>query len=105
MCAHDSRHSVNAAPEKKSGPGKKSDQHDGDVEPERLNVLKLRRQVALEIVLDDEDAQEIRIEPSAANVPGQGCCAKRSNSHRMKQTERVMFPFGYQSPEKYRAAA
>src|SRR5215472_10679483 len=101
MRAHEPGHSVDAAPEKKSGPWKESDQHDRNVKPERLDMLKFRCQEALEVVLDDEDAQEIRIAAGAANVPGQGRCAKRGNRHRMEEAKRVLSPVGQQGPWKH----
>jgi hypothetical protein len=41
------------------------------VKPERLNVLEFGSQEPLEVVLDDEDAKEIRVTPRAEDVPGQ----------------------------------
>jgi len=95
---------VNAAPQKKGGPGKERYQYDRHIKPERLYVLELRSQIPLEIVLDDENPQKIRIAAGAANVPGQGGGTESHHGHRMKEPKRILSPFGQPSPEEHRAA-
>ena len=58
---------------------------DWNVEPEGLNVLEFWREIPLEIVFDDEDAEEVGIAAGAENVPRQGSDTQRRDCGWMKQ--------------------
>ena len=85
---------VNRGPEKECGPREESHQKDGAVEPERLDVLEFGSEVALDIVFDDEYAEEIRIALGAQNVPGKSSETEGRDGSRMKQTQSVAPAFG-----------
>ena len=70
---------------KKHTPRKNRDQNDRKVIPERLEVLEFGSEVALEIVVDDEDTEEIGVAAGAEDVPGQRCCAEREDCDGMKE--------------------
>jgi len=76
-----------------------------NIKPEWLNVLEFRGEVAFEIVLDDEDAEEIGIAARAEDVPGKGGNAERDDASGVKQAEGIAPALGEERPEKYRAAA
>src|SRR5207253_10838260 len=81
-------------PEKDHRPGQERHQYNWQIKPKGLDVLEFGRQVTLEIVLDDEDAQELRIAASAHNVPGQGGSRESGNAQRMQEPNRVVPAFG-----------
>ena len=56
--------------EESKRPGEESEKQNRDVIPERLDVLEFGSKVALEIVLDDEDAEKIGVAAGAEDVPG-----------------------------------
>src|SRR5882724_1379917 len=53
-------------------PGEESEKQNRDVIPEGLDVLEFGSKEALEIVLNNEDAQEVRIAAGTEDVPRQG---------------------------------
>jgi len=63
-------------------------------------VLEFGREVAPEIVLDDEDAEEVGVAAGAEDVPGEGGEAKRRESGGMKEAEGVAPALGDERPEK-----
>ena len=63
-------------------------------------MLEFRGEIALEIVFDDEDAEEIGIAVGAENVPGQGGHAERGDCGGMKKAEGIAPAFREQCPEK-----
>ena len=67
-------------------------------------MLKFGREVAFEIVFDDEDAEEVGITARAEDVPGQGRGAERNDCDGMKQTKRIAPAFRDERPKKYSAA-
>jgi hypothetical protein len=67
-------------------------------------VLEFGSQVALEVVFDDEDAEEIGIASSTQDVPGRSSEAETSDGHRMKATETVPPTLGEGRPEENGAA-
>ena len=91
-------------PEQKRHPREKGDEENWDIKPERLDVLECRSEVALEVVLDDEDAEEVWIAAGAKDVPGQSGEAEGGDGGGMKQPEGVVPTFGERSPEKDGAA-
>ena len=90
--------------EESKRPGEESEKQNRDVIPERLDVLEFGREVALEIVLDDEDAEEVGTAPGAQDVPRQGRRKKRGERDGMKQPEGVAPALGEERPEKDSAA-
>jgi len=70
-----------------------------------LDVLEFGSEEALEVVFDDEDAEEVGVATGAEDVPGQGCCAERGERSWMKEAEGVSPALGKERPEKDRAAA
>src|SRR6266851_5969898 len=80
------------------------DQNDRAVIPKGLDVLEFGGEVALEIVLDDEDAEEIGVAAGAKDVPGKTGEGKRHESGGMKEAEGVAPALGDERPEKNGAA-
>src|SRR5215472_808306 len=97
--------SMDRRPEKDHRPGQERHQYNRQIKPKGLDVLEFGREVTFEIVLDDEDAQEIRIAASAQNVPGQGGSAESGNAHWMQEPKRVVPAFGDPRPEQHRSGA
>src|ERR1700693_1342745 len=85
-------------------PRQESDEKNGNVIPERLDVLEFGSEVALEIVFDDEDAEEIGVAVGAEDVPGQSSQAESSDCGGMEQAECVAPAHGDDGPEKDCAA-
>jgi len=67
-------------------------------------VLEFGGEIALEIVLDDEDAEEIGIAPGTDDVPGKGRKAEAGNGQRVKAAEGVTPAPGECGPQQYAAA-
>jgi len=63
-------------------------------------MLEFGGEVALEIVLDEEDAEEVGVAASAENAPRESCKAKRRESGRMKEAEGVAPALGDERPEE-----
>ena len=63
-------------------------------------MLEFGRQVALEIVLDDEDVEEVWIAPGTKNVPGQRGHAESNDRGGVKQAEGIAPAPGEKGPEK-----
>ena len=63
-------------------------------------MLEFGGEVALEIVLDDEDAEEVGVAAGAQDVPRESGEAKRRESGGMKKTEGVAPALGDERPEK-----
>ncbi len=61
--------SVESGADEKSGPRQESQQNDWAEKPKRLTMLKDGREVTLEVVLDDEDAEEAGVGARAKYVP------------------------------------
>jgi hypothetical protein len=70
-----------------------------------LDVLEFGCEVALEIVLDDEDAKEIRIASRTNDVPGKSGDAECRDRDGMKQAKGVTPALREQRPEEDGAAA
>src|SRR6266704_3625772 len=88
-------------PRKKSkSPWQECCQEDGAVKPDGLDVLEFGGEVALEIVLDDEDAEEVGVPAGANDVPGQGREAERCDCDGVKEAESVAPAFGEERPEE-----
>jgi len=92
------------SPKQQRDPGKKSHQQNWPVVPEGLDVLEFGGEVALEIVLDDEDAEEVGVAAGAEDIPGESGEAKRRESGRMKEAEGVAPALREKRPEKNGAA-
>src|SRR5260370_7879560 len=73
------------SPKQQRDPGKKSHQQNWPVVPEGLDVLEFGGEVALEIVLDDEDAEEVGVAAGAEDIPGEGGGAKKRERRRIKK--------------------
>ncbi len=67
-------------------------------------MLEFGGEEALEIVLDDEDAEEIGVTACTKNVPGKSGEAERRKSGGMEEAEGVAPAFGEERPEKDGAA-
>jgi len=63
-------------------------------------VLEFGSEVALEIVLDDEDAEEIGVAAGAEDVPRECSEAERHESGGMKEAAGVAPALGEERPEK-----
>src|SRR5258708_3112849 len=74
------------------------------VKPERLDVLEFGSKVALEIVLNDEDAEKIGIAAGAENVPGKCSEAKGRDGGGVKEAKGVAPALGEERPEENSAA-
>ena len=67
-------------------------------------MLEFRGEVALEIVFDDEDSEEVRIAAGADDVPRESGEVEGSDGDGMKEAEGVAPAFGEEGPEKDGAA-
>src|SRR5271170_3749998 len=85
-------------------PRKYSKENNRDVNPEGLNVLELRGEVALKIVLEDKDAEEIGIAAGAEDVPGERGETETGDGHGMKAAKGVAPASGRDGPEENGAA-
>src|SRR6266849_1775482 len=85
-------------------PWKNSQDKNGDVKPEGLDVLELGSEEAVEIVLDDEDAEEIGVAAGAEDIPGKSGEAEAGDGDWVKAAEDVAPALGEHGPEKDRAA-
>ena len=61
---------------------------------------EFRSEVALEIVFDDKDAEEVGISAGAEDVPGKSREAEADDADGMKATEGVTPALGEEGPEK-----
>src|SRR5260370_29410062 len=68
------------SPKQQRDPGEKSHQQNWPVVPEGLDVLEFGGEVALEIMFDDEDAEEIGVTAGAEGVTGGGGEAEKTQS-------------------------
>jgi len=91
-------------PKQRQSPGSKGDEKDGNVKPERLDVLEFGGEVALEIVLDYEDTEEIGIAQGTDDVPGEGRKTEAGNGYRVEAAEGVTPAPGECRPQQYDAA-
>src|SRR2546425_7709731 len=98
--SHNARTSFDSCPEHCGGPRQGVHKQNREIKPEGLDVLEFGGEVALEIVLDDEDAEEVGVPAGANDVPGQGREAERCDCGGGKKTENVAPAFGEKSPEK-----
>src|SRR5260370_33688518 len=73
------------SPKQQRDPGKKSHQQNWPVVPEGLDVLEFGGEVALEIVLDDEDAEEVGVAAGAEEIPRECGGGKRDGSGRVRK--------------------
>src|ERR1700719_2209855 len=85
-------------------PWKDCENKNGDVIPDRLGVLELGSEEAVEIVLDDEDAEEVGIAAGAEDVPGKSGEEEAGDGQGMKTAEGVAPAFCEDGPEKGRTA-
>jgi len=67
-------------------------------------VLESGGEVALEIMFDDEDVEEVGVAVGAEDVPGKGGATERCDRDGMKQADGVAPALGEEPPEKYGAA-
>src|SRR5260370_40456558 len=73
------------SPKQQRDPGKKSHQQNWPVVPEGLDVLEFGGEVALEIVLDDEDAEEVGVAAGGGGkTGGRGEGKRRARGRREK---------------------
>jgi len=86
-------------------PRKQSDQENWQVIPEWLDVLEFGSKEALEIVLDDEDAEKVGVAASAENVPRERGEEEGRNRSGVNEPEGVAPALGEERPEKNGAAA
>src|SRR6516165_3716859 len=92
------------APERDGQPRQQGDQQNRKVKPNGLDMLEFRGEEALEVVLDDEDAEKIGVAAGANDVPGQGGEAEGDDGRGMKQAQRVAPAFGPKRPQEDGAA-
>ncbi len=85
--------------QKQNSPREDREQHDWNVKPEGPDVLELRSEEAIEIVFDDEDAEEVGVAAGAEDVPGKRGEAEAGDGDGMKAAEGVAPSFGEQGPE------
>src|SRR5258708_5318553 len=99
------RASLNSCPENCCGPRQEGHKQHREIIPEGLDVLEFGGEVALEIVFEDEDAEEIGVAASAEDVPGESGKAERCDRGGMKEAEGVAPALGDERPEKNGASA
>ncbi|OLB38794.1 MAG: hypothetical protein AUH11_05830 [Acidobacteria bacterium 13_2_20CM_57_17] len=63
-------------------------------------MLEFGSEIAFEIVLDDENAEEVGIAAGTEDVPGESSEAERSDRGGMKEAEGVAPALGEKRPEK-----
>src|SRR5580692_2568284 len=85
-------------------PWKNGKDKNWDVIPNGLDVLELGSEEAVEIVLDDEDAEEVGVAAGAENVPGESGEAETGDGDGMKAAKGVAPAFCEDGPEKNGAA-
>ena len=85
-------------------PWKDCENKNGDVIPDRLGVLELGSEEAVEIVLDDEDAEEVGVAAGAKDVPGKGGEAETGDGDWVKAAKGVTPAFCKDRPENDRTA-
>src|SRR5579875_126559 len=73
-------------------------QRNGTEKPEWLRMMKHRGEVALEVVLPDKNAQEVRIAHGAEHVPRQRDSAECRDGQRMQGEKSCMPLFCRESP-------
>src|SRR2546426_4272883 len=98
------RASFHSCPENCRGPRQEGHEQHRNVKPERLDVLEFGSEVAFEIVLDDEDAEEVGIASGAEDIPGKSGEAEGPDRGGMKEAEGVTPALGEERPEKDSAA-
>jgi len=96
--------SEEGGPDQRQRPRSEGDEKDRNVKPERLDVLEFGGDVALEIVLDDEDAEEIGIAAGTKDVPGEGGETEAGDGERMEAAEGVAPAPCKCRPQQYAAA-
>src|SRR2546425_3666562 len=98
--SHNARTSFDSCPEHCGGPRQGVHKQNREIKPKGLDVLEFGGEVALEIVLDDEDAEEVGVPAGASDVPGQGREAERCDCDGVKEAESVAPAFGEERPEE-----
>ncbi len=68
-------------------------------------MLEFGGQVALEVVFDEEDAEEVGVAAGAEDVPRESGDAESCDSGGMEEAEGVAPTLGEERPEKDRASA
>ena len=63
-------------------------------------MLKFGSEIALEVVLDDKDAEKVRVAASTEDVPRKSRGAESGDSSGMKEPESVAPAFGEERPEE-----
>src|SRR5713101_3601371 len=94
------RASFDSCPQHCGGPRKEGHKKDRQVKPKGLDVLEFGGEVALEIVFDDEDSEEIGVAVGAEDVPRESSKAEGSDCDGMKEAEGVGPALGKERPEK-----
>src|ERR1700720_2247174 len=85
-------------------PRKDSEDKDWNVIPDGLNVLEFGSEEAVEILLDDEDAEEVGVAAGAKDVPGKGGEAETGDGDWVKAAKGVTPAFCKDRPENDRTA-
>src|ERR1700739_1381583 len=85
-------------------PGKDPEKKNGDVKPDGLDMLKSGSEETVEVVFDDEDAEEVVVAEGAEDVPRESGEAEGRDGDGIKAAKCVAPAFGEQSPEKNAAA-
>ena len=85
-------------------PRQKSDQHNWEVIPEGSDVLELGSEKAVEIVFDDEDAEEAWVAAGAEDIPGESGKAEAGDGDGVKAAEGLAPAFCEQRPKENGAA-
>src|SRR5271169_5877495 len=88
----------------KNSPREYREKNDGEVIPDRLDVLELGGEVAFEIVFDKEDPEEIRIAAAAEDIPGEGGEAEAGNGAGKNTADGIAPALGDRGPENNSAA-
>ena len=64
-------------------------------------MLELGREEAVEVVFDDEDAEEVGVAVGAEDVPREGGEAETGDGYGVKAAKGVAPAFGQERPEEY----
>jgi len=91
---------MEGGPDQRQGPWGEGDEEYRNEKPARLDVLEFGGEVAFEIVLDDEDAEEIGIATGTKDVPGEGGKTEAGNGYRVEAAEGVTPASGECRPQQ-----
>src|SRR2546427_9107698 len=98
--SHNARTSFDSCPEHCGGPRQGVHKQNREIKPKGLDVLEFGSEVALEIVLDDEDVEEVGVPAGANDVPRESGEAKGRDCGVGEETENLAPAVCEERPEE-----